>query len=447
MDAIEPSASRNPLRKRIGAALLLLLAAGAWWISQGSRPWPLHAALKTGAAPLAIAFTPDGRTLAVGDDQGGVTLWDLAGRRVVARLGCPGPAVLDVGFTADGRTVVAWQSRPVATLWDVATRRELGMLVIPSDCGAEVTPAGIVRYNDGFADSLYFGPGYRDYYEAGVKTMSYARLYDGKSGLIAKYLDALRHSPRFWAWLGGHGVLASPEGKVYVWDVPQDVNPSQPSELWDARSGRVLARLAGPRYWWDDLFSPDGKLLCQTNPASMMVLEVATGRGLGTIGMGDLAIYFADPLTGQPPGARPAFSPNGRYLAAGGIVTVEEPGWQARLPHSLRWKISRRLGFKPRRSKYGSPIRRERSSAVVRVWDVTDGRPVSDFPVDHRHVAALAFSPDGRFLAAACKGEKVVKLWEVPAAGRSATPLSFAPYPARREPAPTSKSAFDTSDY
>ncbi|GAA2252911.1 hypothetical protein GCM10010232_46810 [Streptomyces amakusaensis] len=54
----------------------------------------------------ALAFSPDGKTLAVGEGEGGVQLWDIeSSRRLGSPLPTPGDPVLSLAFTPDGRTL------------------------------------------------------------------------------------------------------------------------------------------------------------------------------------------------------------------------------------------------------------------------------------------------------------------------------------------------------
>src|SRR5262245_45482833 len=65
---------------------------------------PLNTSLGGAAAPLlAVAVTPDGKTAAVGADNGTVVIYDLAGRAVRRTLRGHEDAVTCVAFSPDGK--------------------------------------------------------------------------------------------------------------------------------------------------------------------------------------------------------------------------------------------------------------------------------------------------------------------------------------------------------
>jgi WD40 repeat protein/DNA-binding SARP family transcriptional activator len=73
----------------------------------------------------ALAFTPDGRTLATGGSEGKVILWDTrTGRRLGSPLAGHASAVGAAAFSPDGRTLATVDGE--AILWDVASHKQIG---------------------------------------------------------------------------------------------------------------------------------------------------------------------------------------------------------------------------------------------------------------------------------------------------------------------------------
>src|SRR5262249_45838290 len=83
---------------------------------------PLITSLGSQPSGDAVAFFPDGLTLAVGDADGSVTLWDVATRRPTATL--PAGATGSVAISPDGKTLATGSNNTVK-LWNLTIRQEV----------------------------------------------------------------------------------------------------------------------------------------------------------------------------------------------------------------------------------------------------------------------------------------------------------------------------------
>ncbi|WP_188191738.1 WD40 repeat domain-containing serine/threonine-protein kinase [Nonomuraea sp. SYSU D8015] len=84
------------------------------------------AATADAPVPTALAFSPDGGTLAFGLDGGRVLLWDVGGRTRLGTIETGTSAVEELRFSPDGDLLAIDSGR--TSLWDVSTLREVGQV-------------------------------------------------------------------------------------------------------------------------------------------------------------------------------------------------------------------------------------------------------------------------------------------------------------------------------
>jgi WD40 repeat protein len=167
-----------------------------------------------------------------------------------------------------------------------------------------------------------------------------------------------------------YGVLLSPDGKTVV-----SYGGNQVITFWDAATGRVVRRLPnGARV---AAFTPDGRTLISFGDYEIRFWDVATG-----------AVRRSEALGLWLPCL--AVSPDGKHLAAG--CTAE----------------------------------RNTDSARIKVWDIATDRVVHTFVHKGREPSAVAFSPDGKLLAAGYRHDGAIRFWDL-ASGKEVRVLTGHP--------------------
>jgi WD40 repeat protein/tRNA A-37 threonylcarbamoyl transferase component Bud32 len=254
-----------------------------------------------------VSFSPDGRRLAVGHFGGSVDVFDVAARRRLARLDAgstdppleffpdgkrreTGNVVTSVAFSPDGSLLAAGSLDGEVRLWDAATLTPAGQ---PIDVG-EAWIWQIAFSPDGKLVAVATDPnGPRD-------------LYNPDRPVAAVLFDvASRHQHGHpmvpGGMFGGLSLAFSPDGKLLA------TGSAERAQLWDVASQKPMGR---PMHVSDDgfpsvAFSPDGK-----------VLAAGTGSGIVRLWNVETQRPAAPPLTGHlgfVTGA--SIDPGGRFLA------------------------------------------------------------------------------------------------------------------------------------
>jgi RNA polymerase sigma factor (sigma-70 family) len=365
---------------------------------------------RLGGWGVSVAFTADGRRLLSNEwGGGGPRLWEVSTGRPLGQRSLPGNQTVGViALSPDGQTVAAGGTDGAITLLDLHTGKTVQRLVGPAE----------------EASALAFSP-------------------DGK--LLASGRD---------------------------FDFPRKHGQDNPIQLWDVGTGKELRRLVGHKDTVLSLaFSPDGLTLAsggQRYDATLRLWDVGTGderfalKGHGgelrsvvfspdgrTVATGsiDKTIRLWDPATGKEKGRLTghredvmavAFSPDGKLLASGGFdrtLRLWDPAagkqlWQAEedeagnagtLHSSSRFRINRGItavAFSPD----GRALAAAGRDHTLHLFDVASGREVRPIPGQFDAVAAVAFSPDGNRLWTMA-GDRNLRTWEA-ATGKEAGTLT-----------------------
>jgi RNA polymerase sigma factor (sigma-70 family) len=320
----------------------------------------------------AVAFAPDGRTLATGSADRTVRLWETATGREVRRLVGHSGEVTVLAFAPDGRTLASASDNPTdrtISLWDVVTGAEVRQFRLNS----LQVPIGKERFVavQGGVHGLAFAPDGKTL--AAVAWDRTVWLWDA-AGVKEPRLLKVRGSAAAFSPDGASLAVLETGGSVCLIDLSTDREVHPPIQL------------AGADYGIG--FAPDCKsLLTATQGNQLMRWDVRTGKELRRPVEADEVgnEWHRDGPEGQilprsPYGKLPAaFSPDGRTIAF--------------------------------YAKDGS----------VRLVEVATGKERGRFTGHQAAVTSLAFAPDGRTVATGSM-DATALLWDVTRPGKTVAP-------------------------
>jgi WD40 repeat protein len=415
---------------------------------------------------LSVAFSLDGRRLALAGADGTVQVWGGGefGRKEPSLEG-HAEGVYRVAFSPDGKRLASASRDRTVKIWDLTTHQPL--LTLEHHQGV----SGVAFSPDGQYIASASGTFFLN--EAGE-----VKIWDATTGQARRTFRS--HSgPCNWVAFTPDGRrLASggEAGTVSIWDLTTtretealtlhghlDVTHSgafspdgrclatasvdQTVRIWDATplcgDPDQELTLSGHRQGvYSVAFSPDGKRLASASAdQTVKVWETHTWEELFTFRhvseVCSVAFspdgYIASPSRGpdggvvkvwklttgqevQPPlspaGGPIAISPNGRYLASFGVGKFRVQIWDLKTGQKVfeplaghEWVVLG-LAFSPDSKRLAS-AGHEKS---VKVWDLEKSRPIHTLRGHTGRVRGVAFSPDGKRLASGGM-DRTVKIW------------------------------------
>jgi WD40 repeat protein len=331
----------------------------------------LRATLEHDAAVAsAVAFSPDGKTLATGSAAAGgqspqLKLWSMETHAPIASFDGHAGAqqIYSVAFSPDGKTLASSANDSTVRLWDVETGQPIA--TFPCD---QPSPFAIAFSPDGTL--LAVGGGHND------RLIPELKLWNTTTRRLQATLDGHAHLVC--------SVAFSPDGKTLA-----SGGGDHSIILWDVGSGEITATITGHEDLVRDLaFTSDGVTLASASyDRTVRLWDTATGHELRR-------------LLGHKKQARcVAFSPDNRWvLTGGGDGTVRL--WGAAVDETrdtIRGQdaLMSEVAFSPDGRQLVSG-----GKDAVRLWDVETAELRATFSGPEGGCEIVAFSPDGRKVAA-----------------------------------------------
>ncbi len=360
-----------------------------------------------GSVSLSYAFSPDSRMYA-GVLSQYVFLWDTS-TGVLLWRGSDKGRVLSIAFSPDGKILASGSRDNTIRLWDATTGQIKNILTDHRDDVNSVTftPDGstllsgskdqTIRVWDvttGLQKEVLTGHGASIY---GIALSPDGSTLMSGSNDNAIYFSDVATGERLKilreSATGVDDIAFSPDNTIIATELGRDI------VLWDIATGVQKQTLTGHTDSVSSIvFSPDGTTLASgSRDDTVRVWDVATGqiqKILTERGVGILTV---------------AFSPDGDTVAGAGWHNIYL--WDVTTgirKQTLRGDHNRSIVFSPD----GTTLASGSSDTTIRLWDVATGVQKQTFIGHGGNVDSVAFSSDGSILISG-SSDTTIRLWNV----------------------------------
>lgn len=321
---------------------------------------------------LSVAFSPDGRQLAIVDSNGGLRLWDLQSGRSRMTQRVHDVWTWSIAFSPDGQTLATASDDRTAKLWNVETGQCLRTLAghTHSVLAAVFSPDGkwLATSSDDQTIRLWNISGSGDHDRSWTA-----------------------HDHRVWS-LGFNA-----EGKILA-----SSSEDHTIKLWDMESGACLQTLRGHANWVKGIaFHPNGVLFASgSHDHTIKLWDLRSGQCLKTL------IGHSDAVTAV------AFSTEGQQIVSSSHDHTLRV-WEVQSGRCLKvlqghsnrlWSFA--LHPDGRRIVSGG------DDHAAKIWDLRSGQCVKTFSGYTNAILCMAYSADHSILASGHEDE-TVKLWDL----------------------------------